>query len=88
MKWRGRVGGGTLRGPVESRLSSWRASQRAADSITTASDSAERTRLANYLGFGKPGPAPDADAGDGRITLEAIQAILSAPSDPAKVYDD
>jgi hypothetical protein len=50
-----------------------------------------RIEAATWLadrGFGKPGPAPDPDAGDGRITLEAIQAIMSAPSDPHRVYDD
>jgi hypothetical protein len=50
----------------------------------------DRLEAATWLadrGFGKPAPAPPPDAGDARVSLETLRGILSASSEPGKVYD-
>ena len=50
----------------------------------------DRLEAATWLadrGFGRPAPAPPLKAEDERVSLEALRAILSASSEPGKVYD-
>jgi hypothetical protein len=49
----------------------------------------DRLEAATWLadrGFGRPAPAPPPDAGDARLSLETLRAVLSASSE-GKVYD-
>jgi hypothetical protein len=50
----------------------------------------DRLEAATWLadrGFGRPAPAPPPNADEARVSLEALRAVLSASSEPDKVYD-